>query len=390
MSGEGIVEKALNSLGRGYDITSDFRLKYCKGKRRLVLLDETDKRELAVPGFGFYNDVSVDIKCDKGDRTRYQSDVLEFNKKCSLPGKIPSGLFNSMFGFNSSSWARDASETKCLALDGYYIILFNLHIDRYPLLLSDQVRKAVPSTWDPAALARFIETYGTHVIVGLGIGGQDVVLVRQDQSSNLQPAEIKKHLESLGDQLFTGTCTLPLHCKSRVHTRHKAPKAFNVFDPNPNFMGGFSSITTKDGISVICSKRGGELLANSHCEWLLTVPSVPDAVHFSFIPITSLLQGVPGKGFLSHAINLYLRYKPPMAHLQYFLDFQSHKLWAPIHNDLPLGPTTNRVIPTPALHFNLMGPKLYVNPVQVGAGEQMNCFRDFLSVLYRQIGCKSK
>lgn len=63
------------------------------------------------------------------------------------------------------------------------------------------------------------------------------------------------------------------------------------------------------GINVISSKRGGDLSADTHCEWLLTVPSRPDAINFSFIPITSLLKGVPGKGFLSHAINLYLRCK---------------------------------------------------------------------------------
>lgn len=63
---------------------------------------------------------------------------------------------------------------------------------------------------------RFIETYGTHIIVGVSIGGQDVAFVRQDQSSNLHPSEIKKHLDELGDQLFTGTCTLPLsRCKSK-------------------------------------------------------------------------------------------------------------------------------------------------------------------------------
>lgn len=60
---------------------------------------------------------------------------------------------------------------------------------------------------------------------------------------------------------------------------------------------------------MICSKRGGDLTANTHSEWLLTVPSMPDAIAFNFIPITSLLKGVPGKGFLSHAINLYLRCK---------------------------------------------------------------------------------
>ncbi|CAN6239504.1 unnamed protein product [Urochloa humidicola] len=34
----------------------------------------------------------------------------------------------------------------------------------------------------------------------------------------------------------------------------------------------------------------------------------------------------PGAGYLSHAINLYLRYKPPVADLKYFLDFQYHKM----------------------------------------------------------------
>lgn len=63
------------------------------------------------------------------------------------------------------------------------------------------------------------------------------------------------------------------------------------------------------GITVICSKRGGHTHVSNHCEWLLTVPNKPDAVDFCFIPITSLLKGAPGRGFLSHAINLYLRCK---------------------------------------------------------------------------------
>ncbi|OVA02501.1 Membrane attack complex component/perforin (MACPF) domain [Macleaya cordata] len=370
------LEKALNSLGKGFDVTSDFRLKYCKGEGRLVLLNETETKDLAIPGLGSIENVSIDVKCDKGDRTRYQSDVFEFNKmselfnrKNSLPGKIPSGEFNSMFGFNSSSWAKDASTTKCLALDGYFIVLFNLHIERYPLLLIDQVQDAVPSTWDPIALARFIENYGTHVIVGLSIGGKDVVLVRQDSSSNMQPSELKKHLDNLGDQLFTGTCTFTpsttLHSKNNKEHQHKLNKVqFSLF----------LSLTSKDidrGITVICSKRGGDTSASSHCEWLLTVPTMPDAINFSFIPITSLLKpGLPGKGYLLHAINLYLRYKPPVADLQYFLDFQSHTFWAPIHNDLPLGPTTNMAIPSPTLHFNFMGPKLHVNTVQVIVGRR--------------------
>jgi hypothetical protein len=64
----------------------------------------------------------------------------------------------------------------------------------------------------------FIEKYGTHVVVGVSMGGQDVVYVKQEKSSLLPESEIKEHLEKLGDQLFTGTCTLrPSHFKSRDH-----------------------------------------------------------------------------------------------------------------------------------------------------------------------------
>lgn len=159
----GIVERVLASLGKGFDLTSDFRLKYCKGKRRLVSLNDADKRELAVPGFRSIPDVSADIKCDKGDRTRYQTDMFSFsqmsecfNQKSSVSGKIPSGLFNAMFGFDSGSWASDAANIKCLGVDGYFIIFFNVHIDRYPLVLADEVRDSVPSSWDPLVISRYV------------------------------------------------------------------------------------------------------------------------------------------------------------------------------------------------------------------------------------------
>ncbi|WCJ33647.1 MAC/Perforin domain-containing protein [Euphorbia peplus] len=370
----GIVEMAVSSLGKGFDLTSDFRLKYCKGKERLVLLNESEKQELMIPGFGAIKDVSVDIKSDKGDRVRYQSDILDFqqmselfNQKSAVPGKIPSGMFNAKFGFEGGSWGADAAETKCLGLDGYFIVLFDVHIDRYPLVLSDDVRNAVPSSWDPSALARFIEKYGTHIVVGLSIGGEDMILMRQDRSSNLGKSELKQHLNNLGDQLFTGTCNFSPNSKDY---KNKAPRAFDVFDSQPITFNSFSSITAKEGITVVCIKKGGDSSVNSHCEWLTTVAANPDAIHYKFIPITSLLQHVPGKGFLSHAINLYLRYKPPISDLKYFLDFQSHKIWAPIHNDLPLGPTTNMSSSCPALHFNLMGPKLYINTTQVTVGKR--------------------
>lgn len=77
-----------------------------------------------------------------------------FNQRSSVPGKIPSGYFNAVFGFDGSSWGVDAANTKFLGLDGYFISLFNVHIDRFPLVLSDEVLHDVPSSWDPPALAR--------------------------------------------------------------------------------------------------------------------------------------------------------------------------------------------------------------------------------------------
>lgn len=59
---------------------------------------------------------------------------------------------------------------------------------------------------------------------------------------------------------------------------------------------------------VIYKRRGGKDSKEiSHSDWLNTVQGEPDVISMSFLPITSLLNGVPGSGFLSHAINLYLR-----------------------------------------------------------------------------------
>lgn len=54
-------------------------------------------------------------------------------------------------------------------------------------------------------------------------------------------------------------------------------------------------------------RRGGVDHGQNHNEWLSTITQSPNAISMSFVPITSLLSGVPGSGFLSHAINLYLR-----------------------------------------------------------------------------------
>lgn len=75
-----------------------------------------------------------------------------FNQELSLSGKIPSGMFNAMFGFKGN-WQNDASTTKILAFDGWLISLYRIELERSQITLSDKVKREVPSTWDPAALA---------------------------------------------------------------------------------------------------------------------------------------------------------------------------------------------------------------------------------------------
>lgn len=77
----------------------------------------------------------------------------QFNQEVSLSGKIPLGLFNSMFDF-SGCWQKDAANTKTLSFDGWFITLYSVALAKSQIVLRDHVRQAVPSSWDPAALAR--------------------------------------------------------------------------------------------------------------------------------------------------------------------------------------------------------------------------------------------
>lgn len=45
----GIEMKAMEALGKGFDLTSDFRLKFAKGTQRLVVVDEFNNRDILIP-----------------------------------------------------------------------------------------------------------------------------------------------------------------------------------------------------------------------------------------------------------------------------------------------------------------------------------------------------
>lgn len=77
------AEKAVSVIGFGYDLCNDIRLSSCKpgpSGSRLIEIDQSAKRDLVFPGAVVVKEVPSSIKCDKGERTRFRSDVLSFNQ----------------------------------------------------------------------------------------------------------------------------------------------------------------------------------------------------------------------------------------------------------------------------------------------------------------------
>lgn len=50
--------------------------------------------------------------------------------------------------------------------------------------------------------ARFIQRFGTHVIVGVSMGGKDVLYLRQGDTSYLGPTSIQKLLKDTASRKF--------------------------------------------------------------------------------------------------------------------------------------------------------------------------------------------
>jgi hypothetical protein len=90
-----VGEEVARALGAGFDLASDFRLRFAKLRRRLVDLDEIGARDVPVPGGGgaVLRGVPRDVGIDKGDRIRFRSDVLEFNQVRPPPARVAIGLW---------------------------------------------------------------------------------------------------------------------------------------------------------------------------------------------------------------------------------------------------------------------------------------------------------
>ncbi|KAF8394823.1 hypothetical protein HHK36_018759 [Tetracentron sinense] len=207
------VFQSIQALGRGFDVNFDTRLLYCKGVAgsRIVEVDEEQTKDLLVYEGMVVPSVSRDIKSSQETVGRQSSGVCSFNemveyfnRKALLSGNIPLGSFNSVFSFTGSKQI-DAVATKSLAMDGFFIPLCKVQLIKSPLVLQENVKRAIPSSWDPSSLASFIENFGTHVITSVTIGGKDVIYVKQHHSSPLSTMEIKNYVQDIGYQRFYDT-----------------------------------------------------------------------------------------------------------------------------------------------------------------------------------------
>ncbi|RVW79046.1 MACPF domain-containing protein CAD1 [Vitis vinifera] len=182
----------------------------------------------------------------------------------------------------------------------------------------------------------FIENYGTHIVTSATIGGRDVVYVRQHQLSPLSSSDIENYVKDIGDQRFldpkSQPTAAPLKYKDKASIMHCPALIL--------------SLLLKD-VTVIFRRRGGDDLEQSHAKWSETVELAPDFKCNEDCTITCAA------------------YKPPIEDLQYFLEFQIARVWAPELNKL------QRKEPVcPSLQFSLMGPKLYISPDQVTVGRK--------------------
>ncbi|KAF5941062.1 hypothetical protein HYC85_022229 [Camellia sinensis] len=336
------LHTAINSvqaLGKGFDVNFDTRLLYCKGLggSRVVEIDEEHCKDLCLYDGLVVPNVSRDIKNSLEPVGRDSSGVCNFHEEMFLLVS-----FNAAFSFTGSKHI-DAAATKTLCMDGFFYPLAKVHFIKSPLVLQENVKRAVPTSWDPPSLASFIENFGTHVITSVTIGGKDVIYVKQHQSSPLSTMEIKKYVQDVGNHRFSNTNSLT----SSGLLKYKE-KASSVIGADPslfNSQGIYPQPTSvpyltgngKEDVTVIFRRRGGDDLEQSHTQWATTVHSSPDT-------------------------------KPQIEELRYFLEFQVPRIWAPVQDKHPGHQRKEPVCPS--LQFSMMGQKLYVSQEQVSVGRK--------------------
>ncbi|KAK7318386.1 hypothetical protein RJT34_03085 [Clitoria ternatea] len=350
------AQQAIDTIGLGFDVTKGICFDNCKrSQQRLIQINEEEQcRDLKIPDGVIIPNVPNVIKCLPGESIRIPSELLnlsemseQFNTAMRLVGRIPSGHFCDSFGV--SSMYDHGRRTECLlAYDGWFITRYTFELDGRVVTPCDHVKQAIqamPSACDTEAMARFIERYGTHVVVGVSMGGKDVLYARQE--GDPPTSSLLKLLGNEANSRFMDSA------------KRYSPACDSIcYDQEVN-------------VVMIHKRRGGRSEIMSHNEWLDTVDLEPDVISLFLLPLSTLLAGSVGAGFLSHAINLYQRYRPPIEDLHKFLELQLPRQWAPSLSDAPLGSRWRiKHQAMSQLPLSIFGPVLYINTTPVDVGKR--------------------
>jgi hypothetical protein len=94
--------------------------------------------------------------------------LQHFNHEMRLDGKTASGHFCTSFGLHFRG-TKELDSIIHLAYDGWFIKRYAVELENYHGELHDHVKEAVPSSWDPEALARLeLRTLELHSVIMCG------------------------------------------------------------------------------------------------------------------------------------------------------------------------------------------------------------------------------
>ncbi|RDX96777.1 MACPF domain-containing protein CAD1, partial [Mucuna pruriens] len=407
---------SIQALGRGFDVTSDFRLLYCKGApgSRLVHLDEDHATDLVLSHALVLPNVSVDICCSPGKSAMEKLPVCNFHEVFCL--HLFSCYFFVFFLYCAEFWniipqkKLGCNHFAIISFFAYSIILafiinfepcfnegspsfvslpylmakyFNEKsglAEQIPLGSLNSMFNFTGSCMVDAAATKSLGMVGYFIrLVEVKLTNQNLVLneeIKRSVPHSWDPASLASFIENYGTHIVTSAT---IGGRDVIYIRQHQSSSLSASDIE-NYVKDIGDDRFHDGINisgpgplkykekdvtVIFRRRGGNDLEQNHSKWVETVKMAPDIINMTFTPIVSLLEGVPGVKHLKRAIDLYLEYKPPIEDLQYFLDFQIGQVWAPEQSNL------QRKEPVcPSLQFSLMGPKLFVSSDQVTVGRK--------------------
>ncbi|PWA63692.1 membrane attack complex component/perforin (MACPF) domain-containing protein [Artemisia annua] len=192
-------------------------------------------------------------------------------------------------------------------------------------------------------------------------------LRRKKPSSTVPPEELKRYIDDLGDGPFSdGQSPSLIEWKTRYGKQKfcsfllfELPFKLELLTFYPlsgaRCLQPLVETSGKDGLTTIECKRGGDVISDTHSNWLQIVGTNPEAMLFNLLTL-------PDK-IIFTLFSRIVADKPALEDLQCFLEFQVPRLWASIFCELPLR-HQRRKTSCPRLQFNFIGPKIYISMTQ--------------------------